>query len=149
MDKTYLSISHGDLAVIRSRRQALAGSLSSRSSNASLLGCLGLLTTASTATAKESTQEVTQLTPLSVVVVVALVVTLGQVGQVVLDTSSTFSAVVGRDVVSVSAAQKVGDHDGGVNRPVTLGPAQSAGFSTADLTIANDGGVGLRTASVA
>lgn len=148
MDQTYLSISHGNLSVIRSRRQALAGSLSSRSSNASLLGCLGLLTTASAATAKKSTQEVTQLTPLSVVVV-ALVVTLGQVGQVVLDTSSTFSAVVGRDVISVSAAQKVGDHDGGVNRSVTLGPAQSAGFSTADLTIANDGGVGLRTASVA
>lgn len=147
MNMTHLSISHGDLAVIRGCRQALTSTLSSTSSNASLFSCLSLLTTTSTTATKESAQKVTQLTPLSVVV--TLVVTLGQVGQVVLDTSSTFSAVVGGDVISVSATQKVGDHDGGVNRSITLGPAQSAGFSTADLTITNNGGVGLRTASVA
>ncbi|KAF5259225.1 hypothetical protein FOXYS1_10163 [Fusarium oxysporum] len=84
---------------------------------------LGLLTTASRATTKESTQEVTQLASPIIVIIVALVITLRQVRKIILNTSSAFSAVIGRNIISVSATQEDRDYNRGINRAITLGPA--------------------------
>lgn len=156
---SYLSERHVHGAISIGSGHAAGGTLASSSSDTGLWGTLGLLaastkkagntssTTAAaglasaTGTATKAAEEAAEELPL-------LLRGSGGAGEVVFLTSGAGCTLVGGGSGSSAARSHEGsDHDGGIDVAVTLCPAERTGLAGGDLTVTDDGCVGLGTAA--